>query len=75
MSLENLEETIKMMENLLAKGRPRTVEEYVNCMTSHGRTLTQILTVANSTRWKGQVERIRETYHARASKQDEKVSS
>ncbi len=70
---EDLEATIKLMENVLAKGRPRTVEDFVDDMIHQHRTLSQTLVVAASTRWKGQAEKIKEIYCERASRKDEKI--
>ena len=72
--MNDLERQIKLMQDALAKGKPRTVEDFVGDMVHQGRTLSQILVVAHSTRWKGQELKIKESYHERTSRKDEKVS-
>ena len=72
--MNDLEQQIKLMQDTLAKGRLRTVEDFVNDNIRRGRTLSQVLIVARSTRWKGQAEKIKEIYRERASRKDEKVS-
>lgn len=58
---------IAVLKNALAKGKPRKVEDFVNDMIHRGRTLRQILIVADNTRWKGQRQKIEEYYDARTS--------
>ena len=73
----DIAEQIKILEEAQALAsipKPRTVENFVNDMHDRGRSLTQTLIVAFSTRWKGQIKRIKETYHARASRENKKVS-
>lgn len=50
-----------------AKPKPRKIEDFVSDMIRRGRTLIQVLIVAECTRWKGQAQKIKEIYHARAS--------
>lgn len=50
-----------------AKPKPRKIEDFVNDMIHQGRTLKQVLIVAECTRWEGQAQRIKEIYYARAS--------
>lgn len=74
----NIEEQLKILEQTIATkslSAPRTVEEFVDDMICRGRDLKQILVVTFCTRWKGQEQKIKETYHERTSRKDEKVSS
>lgn len=65
--MSDLEKQIKVMQDAVAKGKPRTLENFVDDMICQSRTLSHTLTVAGSTRWKGQKQRIKELYHERTS--------
>ena len=50
-----------------AKPKPRTIEMFVNDLKSRGRTLSHILTVAFSTRWKQYSVQIKEIYNEQSN--------
>lgn len=45
------------------RARPRTLQEFVEDLASDGRSLSQILTVAMSSRWRIYKEEIKKEYY------------